>query len=140
MASKHRVSYERLLASLLKTGSVKESAEELNISTRTIYTMMSEQDFKVLYENSQADILNSCVHELQKHMIEAVECIAGIMNDPSINPQIRLQSANSILKQTVSVYEAKEKIRFKAEEDSIHWVAIRGSGAYSTTPINRPKY
>ncbi len=116
MSTKHRISYERLLTSLLNTGSVKETAEELSISTRTVYTMMSESEFKELYCHSQADILNTCIIEMQGHLLEAVKCIAEIMNDSNVNPQIRLQSANSIIKHTLSMYEKKECIRSQAEE------------------------
>ena len=116
MASK--VSNEALCSALLTHGTIKESAKALNITERTVYNMMADREFKQLYEYAQTDILNKCVSECQSIMLEAINVIADMMRDKKVSPQTRLQCANAIIKNSLSMYEVKEKLRDKAEKET----------------------
>lgn len=116
--AKKIVTNEELCSTLLTHGTIKEAAGVLNISERTIYNMMSDNDFKQMYEYAQADILSSSVIACQSKMTEAINCIADIMNDKDVNPQTRLQAAQTMLKNAVSMYEAMEKMKYKAEQET----------------------
>jgi hypothetical protein len=111
-----KISNQELCSALFTHGTVKEVATVLNVSERTIYNMMSDREFKQLYEYAQADILNKSVVECQKQIVEAVNCIADIMNDKKVNPQTRLQCANSIIKNTLSMYDVRNRMQKKAED------------------------
>lgn len=116
--AKKSVTNEELCSALLTHGTIKEAAVVLRISERTIYNMMSDKDFKQMYEYAQSDILNNSVMVCQNKMIEAINCIAEIMNDKEVNPQTRLQAAQTMIKNTIAMYDVVEKIRYKAEQET----------------------
>lgn len=116
--AKRIVTNEELCSTLLTHGTIKEAAGVLNISERTIYNMMSDNDFKQMYEYAQVDILSSSVKACQSKMTEAINCIADIMNDKDVNPQTRLQAAQTMLKNAVSMYEIMDKMKNKAEQET----------------------
>ena len=113
-----KVSNEELCSALLTHGTVKDTAKALMITERTVYNMMSDREFKQLYQYAQADILNKCVSECQDLMLEAVNVMAEIMRDKKTKPQIRLQCANAIIKNSISMYEVKENLNDKAERQT----------------------
>lgn len=109
-----KVTDEQLCSALLTHSTIKDTAEFLGISERTIYSMMSTDDFKEIYGHAQADIYSNTIMICQNKMVEAINCISEIMNDKSVNPQIRLQASQTILKNTLILHEAREKLRNKA--------------------------
>lgn len=113
-----KITNEELCAALITHGTIKETAAVLNISVKTVYNMMSDNEFKQMYEYAQADILNNSVKVCQSKVTEAINCIADIMNDKSVNAQTRLQAAQTMLKTSTTMYELAEKMRDKAEHET----------------------
>lgn len=105
------VSNEELCAALMNHGTIRETAKALQISERTIYNMMSESEFKEIYDYTQVSILNNVIVACQNRLTEAIQCITDIMSDTTINAQTRLQAAQLILKNTVSMYDALKRGR-----------------------------
>lgn len=114
MANRNKITNTQLCAALLSCGSVQETAKVLNISTRTIYNMMQDSEFIELYDHAQADLLNNVVIACRSHMTNAIDCIADIMNDESVNAQTRLLAAQTMLTKCLSLYESMQDMRKKA--------------------------
>ena len=120
--AKRIVSNEELCTALLNHGTIRETAKTLQISERTVYNMMSTNEFKEIYDYTQAGILNDAIVSCQNRLKDAIECIADIMNDKTVNAQTRLQSAQTILKTAVSMYDSMKRIRNDAGESHLNAV------------------
>lgn len=116
--AKKNVTNEELCSALITHGTIREAAGILNVSERTIYNMMSDNEFKQMYEYAQADILSNSVRTCQSKVTEAIECIADIMNDKNVNAQTRLQAAQTMLKTSTSMCELLNKMWDKAEHET----------------------
>ena len=97
MAKCATVDDEIIIAALLEHGTVRAAADSLNISTRTIYDRRRSVDFQMAYNDAKTEVFRSAVYDINKRLSEAVEVVAGIMNDPDNNPAVRLQAAQTIL-------------------------------------------
>lgn len=113
--AKRIVSNEELCTALINHGTIRDTANALNISERTVYNIMSTNAFKEIYEYTQLGILNSAINVCQDKLTEAITCIADIMNDKNVSPQTRLQAAQTIIKNTLSMYNALKTKREDAE-------------------------
>lgn len=118
MSNTKVVSNEQIVAALLSSGTIREAAEDLSISERTIYDRMKDGDFQLLYKSAKADLLRSVVFELQNQMTSAVVAITQIMHDRNVNPAIRLQAANSILNSAAKMSKSLDVIETSAVRQS----------------------
>lgn len=97
MAKVRTVPDEKIVAALLQEGTIEKAAAAANVSPRSIYDRMREQEFKSLYSHAKADVLRAAVNNMNEKLSAAVNEIADIMQDKSVNPATRLQAAQTIL-------------------------------------------
>lgn len=97
MARTKTVTDEQIISALLQTGTIEKAAAAAGVSTRTIYDRMREQEFKGLYAHAKAAILRAAVNSMNEKLSAAVDEIADIMQDKSVNPATRLQAAQTLL-------------------------------------------
>lgn len=97
MAKTKTISDEELIAALVQHGTIREAAAAAGIAERTIYDRMRDTDFMRLYQEAKNDILRRAVFSINGKLSEAIEAVAAIMNDTSINPATRLQAAQTII-------------------------------------------
>lgn len=100
MASKTgaAISDEMIIAAIMQHTTIKAAAASLNMAERTIYDRMKKQSFRAAYEFAKADIMRTATREINDKLSEAVRTVSDIMTDASINPAIRLQAAQIIIK------------------------------------------
>lgn len=91
------VSDEEIAAAIIQTGSQRAAAKLLNISEKTIYNRLSNQNFRAVYGNAKNEILRTAVNSLNEKLADAISTTAEIMNDKTAAPQIRLQAARTIM-------------------------------------------
>lgn len=96
------ISDEEILAALLSSGTVREAASAAGLPIRTLYDRMNAPDFQILYREARADVLREATNNLNKRVQAAVDTIAEIMTDAENNPAIRLQAAQTILKNAIT--------------------------------------
>ena len=113
--AKRNLTCEEVCSAFLTHGTVKETAKVLGVSERTVYNKMSTDEFKEMYDYVQVGILNNAINVCQSKLIDAINCIADIMNDKTVNAQTRLQSAQTILKTSVSMYDSLSRRRDSAD-------------------------
>ncbi len=98
MTNNTAVSDEELVSALLSNGTIKAAAAAVGISERSLYDRMNQGEFIALYKSAKADIIRAAVINLNRHIQTATETIIEIMTDPENNAAIRLQAAQTILK------------------------------------------
>lgn len=96
------ISDEEILAALLSSGTVREAASAAGLPIRTLYDRMNAPDFQIMYREARADVLREATNNLNKRMQAAVDTIVEIMTDAENNPAIRLQAAQTILKNAIT--------------------------------------
>lgn len=96
MATK-AITDEHIVAALLTNGTIKQAAESVGLSERTIYERMNGGDFQALYKAAKADLIRGAVFSLNGKLQEAINTVADIMANDENNPAIRLQAAQTIL-------------------------------------------
>ena len=105
------ISNEKIIAALLGSRTIKEAAGELGITEKTLHNRMNNYDFRVMYQTAQADILKDSVKTCHESLTEAVNTVREIMQDRDINPAVRLQAAQTIIKTEITLYATMEQIR-----------------------------
>lgn len=110
-----KVSNESIVSALITHHGIKNAAAVLQISENTIRKRMREQEFAELYAKSQTALLQGVVIEAQALMSEALRECSAIMSDHTINPAIRLQACQTVLKSGTSIYS--DVIKINAERD-----------------------
>ena len=104
--TRKRLTDESIVSSLIACGSIKESAEQLGCTERTIYERKKKADFQKLYSQARAEILKTATAKLQGNMITAIETLEELMRDPETARQTRANCAVSILQYGVRFTEA----------------------------------
>lgn len=110
------ISDEIIIASLIKNGTIRASADALGISEKTIHDRMQNGEFKVLYKIAKADVVRKAIFDLNNSLGDAVKTTVGIMSDNSINPAIRLQAAQTILNNANKFSERLEQDESKVSQ------------------------
>lgn len=98
MAKDKAISNERIIAALMTHGTIKEAAKAAGVSTRTIYDRKNKDpEFLLMYNEAKADIARTAAAAINAKTTEAIDAVADIMTDRSVNPATRLQAAQTIL-------------------------------------------
>ena len=100
------ISNEEIISALLTHGTIRETAEALEMKQRTLYDRMKDVKFKVDYADARAEILRATVASVTRRLSEAVETVAEIMSNPDVNPATRLQAAQTIISTSVKLKES----------------------------------
>ena len=118
MARAKTIPDEQIIAALLQHGTIEKAAAAVGISTRTIYDRMREQEFKGLYSHAKADVLRAAVNNMNAQLSVAINEIADIMQDKSVNPAIRLQAAQTILNNAGKYWDTLQAAEKTANKES----------------------
>ena len=117
MKNKSAVTDEEIIAALMTNSTIKKAAEAVNLSERSIYDRMAEDDFKTAYKGIRTALLRNALISLQGKAEKAAETITKIMDDEENSPGVRLQAARMILdnvcKFTIKLQET--------ESDEYNW-------------------
>lgn len=118
MANAKAVSDEEIIAAILQHGTMKEAAAAAGISTRAIYDRMESREFRSLYMAAKDDLIRQAVFSVNRKLSQAVDTIAEIMTDPDNNPAIRLQAAQTILKNAESMAGRLSREEYNSRAES----------------------
>lgn len=103
MANEKALSNETIIAAIIQSNTYKDAADKLGISIRTIYDRMHDKDFKMQYTDAKAQVLRTAVNSVNSHLSEAIEVIAGIMNNAENNPAVRMQAAQTMINTSIKL-------------------------------------
>ena len=109
-----KVTDEQIISALLNNRTMKEAAQSIGLTERTVYTRMQEDDFKVLYKAVKADLIRGSVFSINQQLGAALDTVVEIMQDKNVSPAIRLQAADKIF-----LYADKFATRLSKDEHSV---------------------
>jgi len=112
------VSNEEIIAAILQHSTIKEAAAAVGISTRSIYDRMEERAFRSEYMAAKDDIIRGAVFNINRRLSQAVDTVAEIMEDKDNNPAIRLQAAQTIIKNAAAFAERLTKDEYNSRAES----------------------
>lgn len=96
--STKKLTNEQIIAGLLQTGTIRDTAKLLDCSEHLIYDRMHDDEFVVEYDFAKTEILRKSVAVFSDHLTEAVDNVVAIMNDQDCKPAVRLQACQIIIK------------------------------------------
>lgn len=114
---------ENFLNAILEVGNVTEASKLANISRNTAYNYLKNVTFRRIYRERRNEMLKETTTRLQNASIQAVEVLIEIMNDTSISPYARQQSAQTVLSmaykavETTDIVEQVEELEAKFENE-----------------------
>ncbi len=109
-----KVTDEQIISALLNNRTMKEAAQSIGLTERTVYSRMQEDDFKVLYKAVKADLIRGSVFSINQQLGAALDTVVEIMQDKNVSPAIRLQAADKIF-----LYADKFATRLSKDEHSV---------------------
>jgi uncharacterized membrane protein len=99
------VSDETIIAAVIQTGSVQKAAAALEITPRAIYDRLKDDDVAEMYQQAKADVIRGAVLAINQRLGDAVDTVATIMEDETVNPATRLQAAQTVINAATKLAE-----------------------------------
>lgn len=100
-----RVSDEKIIAALLNAGTNKAAAEAVGLSETQLYARMRKDAFKAKLADAKRRVLESATVAAQGRLGEAVATMADIMGNAENSPQVRLNAADALLRNSLKLTE-----------------------------------
>ena len=92
------ISNEEIIAALLQSGTIKEAAAAVGVTSRTIYERMNkDRDFRGQYAEAKNSLVRRAVFSINEKLSSAIETVSDIMTNEEINAAVRLQAAQTII-------------------------------------------
>ena len=113
------VSDEEIIAAILQHGTLREAAEAVGITPRTIYDRMDNRAFRSLYMSAKDDIIRGAVFSINGKLSAAIDAVTEIMQDTNNNPAIRLQAAQTILNNAGKFAERLTKDEYNSRAEGL---------------------
>lgn len=105
---------EQIIAALMTGGTIKAAAAAVGMSERAVYDRMNRGEFQALYKSAKADIVRAATISINSRLQDAIDTVAGIMQDTDNNPAVRLQAAQTIINNA-----AKFATRLQGDENGV---------------------
>lgn len=83
---------------MISTNSIEEAAKQCKISKTTIYTRLKDAEFEAKYRDLCRGMVKDCASSLQFTMSKAVSAMSKILDDENASDQVRLNTADAILR------------------------------------------
>lgn len=99
---------EQIISAILVSTTNKEAAEICGLSEAQFYKRIRADDFKKEFSKVKSDILGRVTTTMQNGMTEAAKTMLDIMRDDATAPQIRLNAADSIIRNGMKLTEQHE--------------------------------
>ena len=98
MIKKIEPKHKRAIVGLLTSKSIKEAAEQVGISEKTLHRWLHEPNFQNALYLAESEIIDQLVFRLVSLSLKAIDTLEEISIDHSINPSTRLNAALHILR------------------------------------------
>lgn len=99
---------EVVMASLLQTGSIQETAKATSVSETTIWRWMQDPAFNEEYTRLKRQALQTAVNRLQSIANEAVEVLRNVMQDEENPAGSRVTAAKAVLDSSIKITELED--------------------------------
>lgn len=95
-----RIPDDKILTALASCPTIRQAAEQLNVSESMIYKRLQDVSFKQRYAVYCRNLADETIKTLQYYNTQAVQVIADIMTDETAAAATRLNAATYILNMT----------------------------------------
>ncbi len=116
----NKLNDETIILSLLSNRTIKEAAKSCGVSESSIYARLRDPAFVKKYDKAKKTLFKQGSEALQKLLLEAIETMGEICKNRSISPQIRLNAADAIIRNSVQVTKQAEILRRVEELEAKH--------------------
>lgn len=96
---------EKIIAALIANPTVRAASDACGVSETQIYARMRNPEFKSRYDEARRDLLKSNTAALQSHLAGAIETMWQICADTETAPQVRLNAADAIIRNSLKLTE-----------------------------------
>lgn len=106
---------EVVIAALLQSPTVTEAAKSCGVSYTRIYARLRDPAFKAEYDAAKSAVIQQAVTYVQSVTAAAIKRLYDIMNDPEVAPQIQVNAADCLLRNSHKLTETGEVMQQLAE-------------------------
>ena len=106
-----KFSDEAILAALLSNASVRRAAKSLNCSCETIRKRLKVPEFMQMYQKAKDEILLEACDLMKARLSAAVSTVMLIMASSESPPQVKLNAADSLLRNCLRYVETADILR-----------------------------
>ena len=115
MADTKKRNDETLIAALISNPTIKAAATACGVSERYIYGRLHDPTFKVKYDAARREVLEQSTAFIQGIVSEAITKMRDVMNDPDATPQVQLNAAEAITRNSLKLTEQNDILTQLAE-------------------------
>ena len=101
---------EKIIAALISTPTIRAASEVCGVSETQIYARLRLPEFKARYDKARRELLERNTAALQGHLGAAIETMGQICTDPETAPQVRLNAADAIIRNSLKLTEQTDII------------------------------
>lgn len=106
---------ELIIAALINNTTVRAAATACGVSETQIYARLRDPEFKQQYDTARREMLEQSTAYVQGIIGEALQKMHEIMTDENAAPQIQLNAAEAIVRNSLKLTEQTDIIRQLAE-------------------------
>lgn len=99
---------ERVIAALIANPTIRAAATASGISETQIYARLRTPEFKNKYAEARRQLLERNTAALQGHLAAAIETLAKVCQDEKAAPQVRINAADAIIRNTLKMTEQSD--------------------------------
>ena len=106
---------ELIIAALISSPTVRAASAACGISERQIYARLRQPAFRERYDAARREVLAQSTAYIQGMVGEAVTKMYDIMNDENATPQVQLNAAEAITRNSLKLTEQADVMAQIAE-------------------------
>lgn len=108
MSTRQSAKDEKIMAALLANPTIRAASQACGVSETQIYARLRNPAFKARYQDARQELLAGATRALQAHLADAITVMVEICRDTKAAPQIRLNAADAILRNSLRLTEQEE--------------------------------
>lgn len=90
---------ERIISAFLTNYRMTDIIRETRLSKNTAYRYKRDPEFQKVIQERKTAILQAAVNRMSSYMVQNVETLQAIAEDPEVNPAVRVSAINTIMTQ-----------------------------------------
>ena len=90
---------ERIISAFLTNYRMTDIVRETGLSKNTAYKYKRDPEFQKVIQERKTAILQTAVNRMSRYMVQNVETLQAIAEDPEVNPAVRVSAINTIMTQ-----------------------------------------
>lgn len=100
---------------LIANPTIRAASDACGISETQIYARLRIPGFKARYDKARRELLERNTAALQAHLGAAIETMGQICGDTDTAPQVRLNAADAVIRNSLKLTEQNDVLRRRDE-------------------------